>query len=105
MPQKKRQREQWCRLLSRCFVSAIVLLFVGGVFLYNGLVQLEDSADELSRALQEQKLLNSTLKDQLYGQLDFSSLSELAAKLYLVEDVSPSYLKLDSSSQHLSTND
>lgn len=73
-----RQKNKKVRKLIIIFSFALLIFTLGNVFIYNKIVNLQHLIAIQTKKLENLKLTDAELKNQLYEILDLKSLSDLA---------------------------
>lgn len=71
----------------------LVILGCSHIYFYNESVGLKHLISEESKNLQELRVVNAELKNQLYKITDLSSLDSVVESRNLIKDKKPEYLK------------
>lgn len=84
--------------------SKILILFLFGIVLvaslgvitfYNKIVDLKFQLSKQEQELEDLKVLNAELKNEVYSYLDVDNLSTIARALGLILDRNPTYLEME----------
>ena len=76
-------------------MSALVIIAVWGVFLYNQLVNTRHEIEKQNSDLRRAEVQNAELKNNLYSVIDEKNLKSLINKQSLIFDKNPQYLKTE----------
>lgn len=80
-------------LLISCFVIAIVMSAVWGVFLYNESVNLRHETERQEINLHQIEVGNAELKNKFYSIIDVENLEAIAGQTSLILEKNPRYIK------------
>ncbi|MEK7143795.1 MAG: hypothetical protein AAB820_00485 [Patescibacteria group bacterium] len=80
-------------LLISCFVIAIVMSAVWGVFLYNESVNLRHETERWETDLSQMEVESAELKNKFYSIIDAKNLETIAGQTSLILDKNPQYIK------------